>query len=93
MLIEVLRLINKGDARDKRWLANRINMDDVTLNNVIFILKRKGYIKSGSSGASEYSKACLSCPSSSRSISNSSSSKTFTLTDKGKTLLRNTSKT
>lgn len=83
---EILRMIHDGGMSSKGAIANKLGIQESTLDNILSLLSSKGYLKTIDS-TTEVPRVCVSCPINKECIQKASANGVYTITDKGKNYL------
>ena len=83
---EILRVIRDGGWSSKGDIANKVGIQESTLNSILSLLSSKGYLKTIDSTV-KMPRGCIGCPISKGCIQNASASSVYMITDKGKNYL------
>lgn len=83
---EILKLICDGGLSSKREIANKLGIQESTLDGILSLLSWKGYLKAIDS-TEEVVRTCISCPMSKECMQKASAGNMYTITDKGKNYL------
>lgn len=86
MMKEILRMILDGGLLSKGEIANKLGIQESTLDGILSLLSWKGYLKTMDS-TEEVVKACMGCPMSKECMQKASAGSVYTITDKGKNYL------
>ncbi|MCK4478170.1 hypothetical protein KAU88_06555 [Candidatus Bathyarchaeota archaeon] len=86
MIKEVLQLVQDLGVLNKKEIANKVNIQEVTLEAVLSLLVSKGYLILPASSQSP-PPACLNCLMSKSCISTEGASNVYVITEKGKNFL------
>lgn len=86
MMKEILRVIRDGGLLSKGDIANKVGIQESTLNSVLSLLSSKGYLKT-IDNAVEMPRGCIGCPISKGCMQNASAGSVYMITDKGKNYL------
>lgn len=86
MLKDVLKLVRDGGLLSKRDVADKMGIQESTLENIFSLLSSKGYLKK-IDGATELPRACMSCSISRECVRKASAGNVYVITDKGKLYL------
>lgn len=83
---EILRVIHDGGLSSKGDIANKVGIQESTLDSILSLLSSKGYLKTIDSTA-ETPNDCIGCALSKECIQKPSAGSVYTITDKGKNYL------
>jgi predicted transcriptional regulator len=83
---EILKLIRDGGLLNKGDIANKVGIQESTLDSILSFLSSKGYLKTIDSKA-EMPMGCIGCPISKECMQKASAGSVYTITDKGKNYL------
>ena len=84
---EILRMIHDGGMSSKGEIANKLGIQESTLDSILSLLSLKGYLKTMDS-TEEVVRACIGCPLSKECMQKVSADNAYTITNKGKNYLR-----
>jgi hypothetical protein len=80
---EILKLVRDGGLLSKSAIADKMGIQESTLESVFSLLSSKGYLQKFD-GATEVPRACVGCSISKKCMQNASASSVYVITDKGK---------
>ena len=83
MIKEILSLILNEGLINTSEIAERIGIQEETLNDILHLLQRRGYLRL-SECTEEQLKPCSHCPSSGSCIQTAQKGQTFIITERGK---------
>jgi predicted transcriptional regulator len=83
---EVLKLVRDGGLLSKRDIADKMGIQESTLENIFSLLSSKGYLKK-IDGTTEMPRVCMSCSISRECVRKASAGNVYIITDKGKLYL------
>ena len=86
MLKEVLKLVRDGGLLNKAAFADKLGIQESTLESVFSLLSAKGYLRKFD-GTTEVPPACIGCSISKQCKQNVSAGSVYVITDKGKRYL------
>jgi hypothetical protein len=84
---EALKLVRDGGLLSKRDIADKMGIQESTLDSVFSLLSSKGYLKKFD-GTTEVPRACIGCSISKDCMQNASAGSVYVITDKGKNYLK-----
>jgi hypothetical protein len=84
---EALKLVRDGDLLSKRAIAEKMGIQESTLDSVFSLLSSKGYLQKFD-GATEVPRACVGCSISKECMQKASAGNVYVITDKGKNYLK-----
>jgi DeoR/GlpR family transcriptional regulator of sugar metabolism len=87
LIKEVLELVRDGGLLSKSDIADKMGIQEATLENVFSLLSSKGYLKK-IDGTTELPRACMSCSVSRECARKASAGNVYIITDKGKLYLK-----
>jgi hypothetical protein len=87
LIKEVLKLIRDGGLLSKGDIADKMGIQDSTLESVFSLLSSKGYLKKFD-GAKEVSRACIGCSMSKNCMQKATTGNVYLITEKGKLYLK-----
>ncbi|MDG6221808.1 MAG: hypothetical protein IAX21_06575 [Candidatus Bathyarchaeota archaeon] len=88
MIKEILTLVRDGGLLSKNDIADRVGIQQATLESVFSLLSSKGYLKKIDNANAATSKACLCCSGCTGCNTNTNVPAVYTITEKGKTYLQ-----
>jgi hypothetical protein len=80
---EVLKLVRDGGLLSKGDIADKMGIQESTLDSVFSMLSSKGYLKKFD-GTADVPRACVGCSISKKCMQNASAGIVYVITDKGK---------
>ena len=83
---EILKLVRDGGLLSKGDIADKMGIQESTLDSVFSLLSSKGYLKKFD-GTTEVPRACIGCSISRDCMQNASAGNVYVITDKGKNYL------
>jgi transcription initiation factor IIE alpha subunit len=83
---EILRVIHDGGLLSKGDIANKVGIQESTLNSILSLLSSKGYLKT-TDDATETPRGCIGCPISKECMQKPSAGTVYIVTEKGKNYL------
>ena len=83
---EVLKLVRDGGLLSKRDIADKMGIQESTLENIFSLLSSKGYLKK-IDGTTEMPRVCMSCSISRECVRKASAGNVYIITAKGKLYL------
>jgi hypothetical protein len=86
LIKEVLKLVRDGGLLSKGDIADKMGIQESTLDTVFSLLSSKGYLRKFD-GATEVPRACIGCSMSKGCLENASAGGVYVITDKGKNYL------
>jgi hypothetical protein len=84
---EVLKLVRDGGLLSKGDIADKMGIQESTLDSVFSLLSSKGYLRKFD-GATEVPRACIGCSISTGCMRKASAGSVYVITDKGKNYLK-----
>jgi hypothetical protein len=86
VLIEVLRELQDSNLESMRDIADRVGVQESTLDGILHMLSSKGYLRIEELSPG-LDKGCIGCPMRGGCSSQTMSGKRYTLTERGKRLV------
>jgi hypothetical protein len=86
LIKELLKLVLDGCLLSKSDIADKMGIQESTLDSVFSLLSSKGYLKN-IEAAAETPRACIGCSISKDCMQNASAGSIYVITDKGKKYL------
>jgi len=83
---EILKLVRDGGLLSKGDIADKVGIQESTLDSVFSLLSSKGYLKKFD-GITEMPRACIGCSISRDCMQQASAGSVYVITDKGKNYL------
>jgi predicted transcriptional regulator len=84
---EILKLVRDGGLLSKSDIADKMGIQESTLDNVFSLLSSKGYLNK-IDDATEMPSSCIGCSMSTCCLRKESSGSVYVITDKGKNYLK-----
>jgi predicted transcriptional regulator len=86
MIKEILKIVRDGGPLSKSTIADKMGIQESTLENIFSLLSSKGYLKKIDDNI-EMSSACVGCSKGNNCLQKTSSGSVYIITEKGKNYL------
>jgi len=86
MIMDVLRAMQDGSLLSKREIADRVGVQESTMESILSMLSSKGYLEIEEKNMGQI-KGCIGCPMSGGCISRNMTGNAYLITERGEKLL------